>query len=309
MNLVDVKNIELQNLKDNYDICILASGYESRSIAFVQYCYENELINKVDHFCVYRLEDNNNNSEYIKSVVNEDKLSSFSSDIDLYQFLSKFLDKDELVILMDYTSMSRMYYSALLNWINNVIGPVKIKVDFVYALGDYNELKENKHKYIESIDVINGFDGKLDTTRETVAVFGLGFDRYAPLCVDDQIEPDNIICYYAEPGANNGSAEKARNVNKIILESTKNKATLPYGISDVEGLYCGLSQNLMPFAMDHNVLLIPMGPKPHVLASLLICTAYPNMLCMRVKGKGSREFIGDVVPNGSYVITEVTYFN
>jgi hypothetical protein len=58
--------------------------------------------------------------------------------------------------------------------------------------------------------------------------------------------------------------------------------------------------------MASNIILIPMGPKPHVLAAMLLCLRFEKeMTCLRVRGK--REPRVDVEAEGHIVATRV-YF-
>jgi hypothetical protein len=74
-------------------------------------------------------------------------------------------------------------------------------------------------------------------------------------------------------------------------------------ISSVERSYSLLCELISPYLQDCDVTVVPMGPKPHVLASLLLCMRFEEIACLRVVTDRRRPFA--VRPQGTFSVTRV----
>jgi len=219
----------------------------------------------------------------------------------IYKYLKKCTQSlsGPIHILLDYSSMSRLWYAAVLNWARFASSGRDVIIDFVYAMGKYDD--EKQPMVIRDMASIPGCEGRAYRLRESVAVFGLGFHGLAALCVLDRLEADTVYAFLASPGSTKEYVEKTMEVNKDLINSHKTKALLKLPLASIEACYRQLAEIIAPHRLDGEITLVPMGPKPHVLASILVAIRFKEVACLRVSGDPPQ----DVKPTGEIVATRV----
>jgi len=173
-------------------------------------------------------------------------------------------------------------------------------IDFVYSIGRYDEAEHPM--VIREMVSIPGCEGRAYRLRESVAVFGLGFHGSAALCVLDRLEVANVYAFLASPGASAEYVARSRKANEGLINDRKAKAVLEFPLASVERCYRLLAEMIAPHRPDGEITLVPMGPKPHVLASIVVAMRFPEVACLRVSGAPDPL---DVVPTGEIVATRV----
>jgi hypothetical protein len=288
-----------------YDVCLFASGFESRCVHVPGLIDPGTIANPLvfgfteEAKCESRVR---NDATFLEKWKCVPILLSGDDEKPIYEHLSlhtKSLN-GPIHILIDYSSMSRLWYTAVLNWARFAASGRTVLIDFVYAMGQYEE--EKRPFVIRDMVSIPGCEGRAYRLRESVAVFGLGFHGLAALCVLDHLEADTVYAFLAAPGSSAEYVERTKELNKELIGNPKTKALLDFPLASVEASYRSLAEVIAPHRPDGEITLIPMGPKPHVLASILVAMRFPEVACLRVTSKSSRV---DVTANGDIVVTRV----
>ena len=306
MRFFKVLDIDFDSVcEEQYDISIFASGYEARCIHIPQKIDPH----KVDTPLVFGFIEEPlsgsrpNNDEFFKDRWNQKPFPlSVDGDKPIYRKLHELthsLDRP-IRILLDYSSMSRHWYATVLNWARFASSGKDVIIDFVYAMGKYEE--EKKPMVIRSMTSIQGCEGRAYRLRQSIAVFGLGFHGLATLAVLEQLEADIVYAFLAAPGSSEGYVEKARQINKDLINDHRTRAVLELPLASVERCYRLLAETIAPHRPDGEITLVPMGPKPHVLASILVAMRFQEVACLRVSGAPASV---DVKPTGEKVATRV----
>ena len=205
-----------------------------------------------------------------------------------------------LKMVVDYSSMSGHWYAAILNWAIHSLGQTDIEIDFLYSVGEH---KTNVPPFeISAILPIPGCEGGVGLYR-SVSVFGLGFDGLATLCVLDRLEPDDVYCYLASPAAYEDYPGKARGENEELITQYA-KATVGLPLSSVEQTTRLLAELIAPHRNRADITFVPMGPKPHVLAAILLALRFEETSCLHVGGLPPAP--EEVSPTGQVVATRVS---
>jgi hypothetical protein len=208
---------------------------------------------------------------------------------------------DALRILVDYSSMSRLWYAGVLNWARYATDFNCVIVDCLYAFGRYAETRPQM--VIDDILAIPGCEGGAVRLGKSVALFGLGFDDKATLCVLDRLEPDIVYCFLASPASSDPYPARVRDANAEIIKHAREVLELPLG--NVERSYGSLVEVVTPHLPELDITLVPMGPKPHVLAAVLLAMRFEEVACLRVSGKRSAPEAVDAT--GKIVATRVEF--
>lgn len=292
-----------------YDMAFFASGYEKRCTHLAKLLHQGKASQNtkiVEPIILGFLELNHSeprivNDRYFAKHWTDNQVNiSADDEAPIYQLLSSIKpNRGRIKILVDYSSMSRLWYSGILNWARFSPYLEEIIIDLVYAVGSHKG--SALPMVIKDVVCIPGCEGGAAPIFRSVAVFGLGFEGLAALCVLDRLEPDEVYCYLASPAAFKDYPTKAQRINRDIIKHSK--ATLKLPLSSVETSYTLLTELVAPHRNEADVIFIPMGPKPHVLAAILMAMRFDGVACLRVSGKRSEP--EQVEATGELVVTRV----
>ena len=288
-----------------YDVSVFASGYESRCIHIPGLIDPSKVAKPLVFGFTEESQAGNrpqNDAFYHEKWGCRPIPLSSDDEKPIYEHLhenTKTIDRP-LHILLDYSSMSRLWYAAVLNWSRFATAGKTVIIDFVYAMGKYGE--EKQPMVIRGMVSIPGCEGRAYRLRKSVAVFGLGFHGLAALTVLDRLEADTVYVFLASPGSSEEYVAKTKELNKELISNPKTEAVLELPLGSIESCYRQLAETIAPHRQDGEITLVPMGPKPHVLASILVAMRFQEVACLRVSGAPLPQ---DVKPIGDLVATRV----
>ncbi|MRV75805.1 hypothetical protein GJ700_29240 [Duganella sp. FT92W] len=296
-----------KEIDETYELGIFASGYETRSTFFTRKIGSERFKSiRILGFLDGRSElQRESNDAHFQNWASKDVeiISDFED-----EFIFEILNESSLHwgngpvrIFVDYSVMTRSWYAAILTWLRHAAIHFEIEIDFAYTCGIYED--NYPPLSISEIESLPGFEGVSSGFRSTTAIFGLGYDKYATLAVYDRIEPDNIYCCVAKQWPQDESAERALIENSVIVDSAVKVIELP--LIDVAEAMRQLCDHLICIERDSHIVVVPMGPKTHVLATLLMAIRLPWITCLHAKGE--RIMPVDVLPSGKQSITRLLF--
>jgi len=140
---LQVLDIDLDSVcEKQYDVSLFASGYESRCIHAPKLISHDMIANPL----VFGFEEESHsgkrdqNDDYFREEWNCVPIPLSSDDeTPIYEHLNEYTQSLDcpLHILMDYSSMSRLWYTAVLNWARFATFEKDVIIDFVYTMGRY----------------------------------------------------------------------------------------------------------------------------------------------------------------------------
>lgn len=310
MNKLHVDDLSIGELSQTkYDIALFSCGYEERCIDVAtrlkNHNIENVIILAFDQHQEdpVRVESLNyfseNWSNFQLLEISQREISSIQKK--LSEIIGS-LHRNDIKILIDYTSMSRAWYAAILNYLVNFC-EVKVTVDLTYATAVYKNLDLNVE--LGELRVIPGCEGISLTKRHNAAIFMLGFDRYGPQRLYNLLNPNKCFGIMAAPAATydyeNTCLEKNKDFISHYLGGEDKLIKLP--INSIATCYDNMSQMLSPLRSEYNVSIIPFGPKPHILTAILCSFNYPNVTCLY--SEYIRKETTKVQSSGDFVISRL----
>jgi len=291
-----------------YDIAIFASGYESRCVHLAR------LINpqNITHTLVFGFVEQKtapkraeNDQYFINNWGLDPILISRDDEKRIYEnlsFLTSSIDRP-VNLLIDYSSMSRLWYTAVLNWARLAIPDKEINIDFAYTLGRYQ--MEKSPMVIRDMMSLPGCEGRAFRHKESLAIFGLGFFGFAALTVLDRLEVDSVFTFYALHEPSDEYVDRTISINADLINNPKTIANFGLPLASVENSYRSLANLISPYRSVGEITLVPMGPKPHVLASILVAMRFKEVTCLRISGDIESN---DVIAIDEIVVTQVKIF-
>ena len=308
MSVYQVTDYSFEEVTRNeYDVAVFASGYEARCTFVPQKlealsCKTSVVIGFED---LAETEPRKEHDAYFKQHWNcEPEISSSGNDFVVQSKLNALAKTGASTnrILVDCSSMSRLWYSGILNWAKYGNSSDETLIDFVYALGKYYDT--DSPMIIEDMVSIPGCEGGARQSLQSLAIFGLGFNGWASLSVLERLEADDVFAFIASPGASSNYPDRVQELNRDFLAEPRVRQDLvQLPLRSIETCYRCLSELVASHRLSHNVTLVPMGPKPHILASILVSMKFPEMSCMRVSAKRSCPEV--VEPTGEIIAARV----
>jgi len=291
-----VEDISLQDLFERvYEISIFSCGYEERSANLATILKPE----KIGCTLVFGFGGKKSETCLQNEALFKEHLESDVTDIsygETHRIISVlraevekliFSKKEIVKVLVDYSSMPRLWYSEILNFFKNFNSAVEFELDFVYSVGEHAH--SDQPQQLGDPIVLPGCEAVATYSKRTVAIFGLGFDSGAPICMHGKIEPDNTYALIARPGALEDYSKKTFSINEdFIAESVDEVIYSP--LSSVKQTYDSLREIFFPFRTSAITVIVPFGPKPHALAAIIAAMNYPGVTCL-YSSTGSRPSV------------------
>lgn len=308
MSLLRIQDSTLDSIRlETYDLAVFGCGYESRCTFIPQSLNPERIRSTVVLGFLEEAQHSQReiNDRYFAENWKRAGVISMSAgdESQMYSAVASYLQPQQEVVrlLVDYSSMSRLWYAGLLNWARFMAPAQDVLVDFVYAVGQHQD--SVPPMVVDEILGIPGCEGGPSSASRKVAVFGLGFDPLPALSVYDQLEPDALYAYYASPGAFPDYARRAEELNSELLKHhTSGVLALP--LWSVETTFRHLAELVMTES-HANVTFVPLGPKPHVLAAILLSLRFPRVACLRISTRRIQP--QQVGTSGDVVVTRVHF--
>jgi len=251
-------------------MCIL--GYETRSWYLLS---RNFTTRNKENTLIFNLETHENAPSIIKKVKNKQiKIieSAYNGIQSVKTHLIEFIKKhscenEELNIHIDYSSMPRSWYCSLPFILSDISSEEK-SLYFWYVAGTYPyTYNDYPTAGIDSISVFSGLS--LPTVdKRRFHVIGLGYDDIRTETMISIIEPESLISCYAYNPFNTETKEGVCKANKNIMSRSL------FTVALQTDNFCGLVDNLCELAINlmqnGQVIVVPDGPKPLIMAMSLI---------------------------------------
>jgi hypothetical protein len=113
-------------------------------------------------------------------------------------------------------------------------------------------------------------------------MMGLGFDRVRSQGIWSVLDPQNLVCFYADPAVVDGYVDRVLRDNHDVLLAAQHVFSLP--LTDFVYSYSKIVSVVKDFRHLGDVVIVPDGPKPLILASSLVPLSIdiPGVVCFHV---------------------------
>jgi len=287
---------ELVNTK--FDLVITSSGYEERSSYIANLISQNARTRIVFAFTDY----DNNKIRMRNDVVFESLNYTFfkadgSNSTIIKEIIEHYLSDSSIEkILIDYSSMTRIWYSSIINFFRNLeIDNRVLHVYYAYSCAkfdnrdeknveekDRENVNEKDEFRLSHFDPIEDYFYLTPSDVPTALITCLGAEPNNTYGLKEYFDAELLYLFYSEK---NEFAEFIKEKNKALLDETLEKYKIPYYIDDIiftKTILFDLCKTLMK---DHRVIIAPCGPKVFTLISLLVASELEEIDVWRISRK------------------------
>ncbi len=205
-------------------------------------------------------------------------------------------------VLVDYSSMTRVWYASLLSTLASLrAGPQQIDLFLVYSPSTYAPPRRVSGIPLDAMAPLDGFSGLELPTVPNALVAGLGYERHTALALYQCVDPTEAFALYAHPGSDPDFVAKVRMNNKDFLDLLPKDRVFTYDFSNLDMI--AMMLNSLVSGLVHRkmrVILAPLGPKPFSMLSLILALREKTVNVWRVSAglkaaPVQREPRGDVL--------------
>jgi hypothetical protein len=303
LNLKSVNNIEIEEIKNqNFDLAFFASGYESRCT----FLLEKMSCDKIKKTIVLGFTEHDkdkirisNDAFYEKKGFKINKIGAHI-ELDIFSILKPlfFNFEDEINILIDYTSMSRFWYSSILNFIRTQ-EKYLINVYLNYSIGSYDKDSLLDYSY-SSINSLPSLEGSLSSKNRTLLILAIGFSPYLIKSVIEEIEPNEIIGILPIPNYIKRYEKKSLEIKNNIL-TKEIDYWINCSIGDLESIFRTYAEITNSNTNNKDIIFLSLGPKVYTVASILVSQRFNQVTCLYLKSvnqnKKNIKATGDLICN------------
>jgi hypothetical protein len=280
-NACQVSPDELQNI--NFDAFIAVSGYESRCSYLVSQINVSNIPHKLvlafteKKELLYR-EINNRKFQELGFTFCDVSSGNPQSFISTFNAILKAINKNNINILIDYSSMPKIWYSEILNYFGSLEDSLtNVNLWFSYAPSEFiKSANAIGNKYLDPILP------KSLNDKPIALILGLGYEKGRAQDFAKQLNAEVTYAFYANPAIDSRYVKEVLDNNQPVLKNIKQEQIIPYPIFDLNSVNDTLTQLCINLRMNYQVLLVPVGPKPFTLMCFILATRYPDIKICRV---------------------------
>lgn len=283
MELIFAHQVGFDQLKnDNFDYFIAASGYENRCT----YLIDNIDI-KAGKKIVLAFDDNKDllyRKKNDKRFTDEGFLfieEPANDTAEIIRLLSGICSRNDgkckVSILVDYSCMSKLWYAAILKYfISNELSVENIEIYFSYTSAVFTEpVKADARALLSSPRGLMKANRR--TGKPTALVVGLGYEKYLTQKVIERLRYDQLYVFYSDPAFDSRYADRVMKNNRKILKNIPRDNIIKYPVVDFKQTDAILTSLILKLRLSYQVAILPVGPKPFTLSSLILSARYPDI--------------------------------
>lgn len=304
MEIVHAHQVSFDELlNEQVDIIIAACGYETRSSHLVQLAHFNakrkiallfkelpdfasrkkneEIFLSKDYEC-YEIE--SNSAENINKVLHA---------------VCKDFNDENVKILIDYSSMTRIWYGNIIQFLTNIECNIRhLVIYFSYTPENYFPVTSSIEKGNKPYSVFLN-QNQINTNKPIALVLGLGYDVNSAEYLNNFFNNPDKYLFVPNPSFNDKYTLLAKENNSGLINSSNPINVFQYSAANIEDIESKLRSVCLNLRLKYRVIIASLGPKTFSLASFLVNTRYPDVEIWHVN---DNENAYDIKPSGLPIV-------
>lgn len=300
-------------LNTKFDLVIVSSGYEKRASFIAKLISQNT--NKGVAFAFTDYKDHpirKENDEIFKSLNYTILEVDGNNSTEIRKKIENYLSNNNIInILIDYSSMTRIWYSSIINYFRDLeIDDRILRVYYTYSCADFykpeekSEEKKDKFK-LSHFDPIEDFFYLSPSDVPSALITCLGAEPNKTYGLKEYFDAELLFLFYSE---NNEFSEFIKEKNRDLLEDTTSDThKIPYFLDDILFTKTILYDLCKALMKDHRVIIAPCGPKVFTLISLLVASELEEVDVWRISGNLPKSDDPPIIASGKIISCEICY--
>ena len=301
--------IQKNNLNTDFvfDIFIASCGYEPRASFLAQQGI------KARKQIVLAFEDNQEDPDRIRNNQIFEKLGfefikmrggEYRSILSLFESFIQEHTSNELSVLIDYSSMTRMWYGAIVYFLTHLEScDKKIHLYLSYSIAEFIQPQEVETETF-NFHPIDLYCQLSLPTNPTALIAGLGYEKKRIYGLREYFDAEALFLFYTDGNSFTGDVLKK---NEEVLKSVKEENIFPYALTDLNHMKMLLQDLCNDLKNVFRVIIAPCGPKPFTLLSFIIASQMPNIDVWRISAGDDENQVAKSRASGDLIIAELIF--
>jgi hypothetical protein len=267
-----------------FDIFIAASGYEQRGV----HCIRTFAVDRIPKRTAFGFSDRitsqrqDNDREFERAGIPVLVADGDSGEV-LRQWLASAFSEfnsNPTRILVDYSSMTRTWYAAIIESILTSETNHQIECVFSYSVSEFTAPRYRSSN--ASVGPIPHFCSLGAPDKPSALMIGLGYEEERALGLVEYLDPAYTCAFYTDPAIDQRFRDAVLANNEAFLTKLPRERLYPYPVADLQRTGDMLNSVCRALLEDYRVILAPLGMKPFSLLCLLLATKLPEADVWRV---------------------------
>lgn len=294
------------------DAFICSSGFESRS-TFIASTYKTQLLKVPLKYCIgfdqNKILNRAKNDRFFKKHGFQEFDGNGDSNVTVKELLDSILlsvEKDEINIVVDYSSMTRVWYAEICKYFSEIDLDKVINISFVYSYAKFKKAPADSSNNIH-VGPISGFSSVSIPNRPTALIIGLGYEKNRAFGLTEYLDAETFIFYTDEGKAKKFSQEVER-INKELINKVDEERIFRYPVDNLAYAEFELLTLCKDIRDKYRIILAPCGPKPFTLICLIVSLKLEDIDVWRIS-PGSEAPPQDRDAEGYISIYKINFTN
>lgn len=313
MNLSSFQQIDISELPGCVDAVIAASGYESRATFLAHSltgigCHQLIAVAFDDRRVLYR-ERNDRRFRKLGYELPPSRGDQYEVVDSLVRDVLGNAQGDHVSIVVDYSCMTRVWYSAILRVLASEedFGLEGVDVYFSYSPARFTRPRlPAPNAYMGPIPGFCHLD--VPNKKGTALVIGLGYERDRALGLKHYLDAAENYAFYTDPALDQKFVSQVCKSNKDLMDELHEDRLFRYPAGDLHATSALLASVCVALGKQHRVIVAPLGPKPFSLLCLLLAIQLDELDVWRVS-PGEQSKPSDRPPLGELLICRVSFLS
>ncbi len=292
--------------ENGYDLVLVALGYESRATAIAK-----ELLAFKDNLLAIGF-DHNKEAAYVANndwyTSNGIRVLDNISDSDFPRVIECELEQQTslrgsptapLRIACDVSCLNRFRIASILAAAAPLVEEGKVILDIWYTLAEYHP-PERSFAQNEFVGPVHPhFAGWFkDPGRPIALIAGLGYEQGKVMGATEYVQASRVIAFLPVSPIKEYETD-LRRANESLLEELIDRDIIEYSVADPVGTLATLDSAIRGLEEEHNVVILPLGPKMFSVLALLAQVFHDDSSVWRVSS-GRHGKPHDIKSSGYY---------
>lgn len=311
MNIFKTQQIAKESLSTiDFDLIISASGYETRASYLLKSGILDTSIIK-NRYVLSFMTDTSSQTRVDNDLVFKHNgfisvPCSGSSSKEIINIVSHTIEaseKQDIYILIDYSSMTRIWYGGVVHYLKGLkYASKQIHVIFAYSEAEFLTPPEEEPETI-NFSPIEGYCSLSIPAKPTALVIGLGYEKKRAFGLTEYFDAEMVNYFYTEDSQ---YTEEVLRRNKEILENIEEEYIYPYSLHNLSLTQVILQDLCNSLKQNYRIILAPCGPKPFTLLSFIVASKNDEIDLWRISAGEGSHFV-DRKPIGDLILLKLTY--
>ncbi len=308
MNTVLSQQVQPDSLQSQLlDAFIGSSGYEPRSI-YIPSLISN---NATQKFCLafdkhLNKGQRKNNDYFFHKNGFRILRTSGDSISEINKVLSDVLDleKDEINIAIDYSSMTRVWYGYVLEKLAHLQLTKTVNIFFCYSKGKYIK-PPNLEVYHNDVSPIDGYYTISTPIKPIALIISLGYIKQQAFSLSEFFDAERYL-FLNKTREDDPYFIEVKGANEEIIKATPEENIFTYSLNNMLFSETVLEHLCRDLLTNHKVIIAPCGPKPFTLISFLLSLKLNGVDVWRISF-GKNDLTLPYEASGEIVTYKVTF--